>query len=291
MNFTQSDVHFHQRINSQIITIHINVKAIFTVYIQLTFRKYFSELIIARIDSMRASDQLLVKCAAILGMSIRKDILEMLLPKAHRPKMSRNIRRLMESGIFQCSKTPTSHLAQLAGGRDEGASIKYRCYCRKEDVVPRSGEIQVCFSPQFMNSLLQQTAYHCLLETQRLELHAKAAHYLEMSADEFRSYIPYYVLARPPPDYLQEALEKTGTFGKLKLHILMDSAMVKYNKFGIVHCIYQGVTGSNSQIKLYFFSRRLFSILANNVQDDEMMHYVVFHLGLHCLPNYTFRSH
>ena len=27
---------------------------------------------------------------------------------------------------------------------------------------------------------------------------------------------------------------------------------------------------------------------ANSVDQDEMLHYVAFHLGLHCLPNYRF---
>ena len=173
----------------------------------------FVELIIARLDSMRASDQLLVKCAAVLGMTIRKDILEMLLPKAHRPKMSRYIRRLMESGIFLCGKTPTSHGAQLVGIKDDASSGKYRCYCPRESVISKIGELQVCSFPKFTNSLLQQTAYECLLEAQRVELHAKAARYLEISADEFRENIPYHILARPPPDYLQEALENPDVFG------------------------------------------------------------------------------
>ena len=162
---------------------------------------------------MRASDQLLVKCAAVLGMNIRKDILEMLIPKAHRPKMSRYIRRLMESGIFLCGKTPTSHGAQIVAAKDETSSTKYRCYCSKENMISRTGELQVCSSPKFTNSLLQQTAYECLLEAQRVELHAKAARYFEISADEYRENIPYHILARPPPEYLQEALEKSDAFG------------------------------------------------------------------------------
>ena len=168
---------------------------------------------------MRASDQLLVKCAAVLGMNIRKDILEMLLPKAHRPKMNRNMRRLMESGIFRCRNTPALHGVQIVGAKEELGGAKYRCYCPKDDI--RAGEIQVCFSPKFMNNLMQQTAYECLLETQRIELHAKAAHYFELSADEIRNNIPYYVLARPPPDYLQEALEKSEAFGKSKYIYLL----------------------------------------------------------------------
>lgn len=163
---------------------------------------------------MRVSDQLLVKCAAVLGMNIRKDILEMLLPKAHRPKMNITLRRIMESSIFMCSKTPVSHGAQLSGGRDETMCIKYRCYCPKEYFAKRSGEIQVCPSPKFVNSLLQQTAYECLMEQHKIELHTKAARYFEMSADEYRNHIPYYILAWPPPDYLQEALEKSEPVGK-----------------------------------------------------------------------------
>ena len=30
--------------------------------------------------------------------------------------------------------------------------------------------------------------------------------------------------------------------------------------------------------------------LANSVDPDEMMCFMTFHLGLHCLPNYVFRS-
>ena len=38
------------------------------------------------------------------------------------------------------------------------------------------------------------------------------------------------------------------------------------------------------------FSENSF-ILANRVDPDEMPHNVAFHLGLHCLPKYAFRSH
>ena len=31
-------------------------------------------------------------------------------------------------------------------------------------------------------------------------------------------------------------------------------------------------------------------VLANSADTDEMPHYVAFHLGLHCLPKYMFRS-
>ena len=43
---------------------------------------------------------------------------------------------------------------------------------------------------------------------------------------------------------------------------------------------------------MYFFhSVRIVFVLANSVDLDEMPHYAVFHLGLHCLPKYAFRNH
>ena len=60
----------------------------------------------------------------------------------------------------------------------------------------------------------------------------------------------------------------------------------------MVHYVeYQGLTGYYFQIKLYFLSRKIVFVLANSVNPDEMPHYAAFHLGLHCLPKYSFRSH
>ena len=56
-------------------------------------------------------------------------------------------------------------------------------------------------------------------------------------------------------------------------------------------CVY--IKGSQVIIsKWYFlsFSEYLF-ILANSVDSDKMGHYATFHLGLHYLPKYAFRSH
>ena len=40
-----------------------------------------------------------------------------------------------------------------------------------------------------------------------------------------------------------------------------------------------------------FLSLMIVFVLANSVDPDEMLHYAAFHLGLHCLPKYAFRSH
>jgi predicted ATPase len=161
------------------------------------------ELIVARIDSMRATDQLMIKCAAVLGKVVRRDILEILLPKAHRPKLAGTIHRLMESGIFTCSKSPTSQMA-VRGVQDELKVQQNKCFCHRSASEMSTMETNSCYEPMFTHPLLQETAYEVLMESQRNELHTKAAQYLELSADELRGHIPYYVLFRPPADDLEE---------------------------------------------------------------------------------------
>ena len=39
-----------------------------------------------------------------------------------------------------------------------------------------------------------------------------------------------------------------------------------------------------------FLSLKIDFVLANSADPDEMPHYVAFHLGLHCLSKYWFRS-
>ena len=39
-----------------------------------------------------------------------------------------------------------------------------------------------------------------------------------------------------------------------------------------------------SKIKMYISSMRIFFILSNREDPDEMPHYTAFQLGLHCLP-------
>ena len=39
---------------------------------------------------------------------------------------------------------------------------------------------------------------------------------------------------------------------------------------------------------MFFLSLKIYFILANSADPDEMLPYAAFHLGLHCLPKYLF---
>ena len=50
------------------------------------------------------------------------------------------------------------------------------------------------------------------------------------------------------------------------------------------------MTGYNFQKNIIFFSLKIYFILANSADPDEMLHNVAFHLGHRCLPKYLFRG-
>ena len=49
------------------------------------------------------------------------------------------------------------------------------------------------------------------------------------------------------------------------------------------------IEGSQVIISInYCISLKIFFVIANCVDPDEMQHYAAFHLGLHCFPKYLF---
>lgn len=159
----------------------------------------------ARLDSMRATDQLVVKCATVLGKCFTRDMLETVLPKVQRVKARKSFKRLHEGGILECATVPSMRHKQSSSFRRDSL-FREGCYCSRVDIG--IGE-NVCDNMRFKNLLLRDTAYEILMESQRKELHEKAAQYLEKQADEFRNNLPYFLLERDPPSS-QEARQVTG---------------------------------------------------------------------------------
>ena len=58
--------------------------------------------------------------------------------------------------------------------------------------------------------------------------------------------------------------------------------LVWYNKLGIVHCTYLGVSGYNFK-NIVFFCFKIFFTLTNSVDPDEMQYNAAFYQGLHFL--------
>ena len=68
------------------------------------------------------------------------------------------------------------------------------------------------------------------------------------------------------------------------------SLLVSYNKLGIVHCTYLGVSGYSFKKYIVIYCLKIFIRFTKSVDLNEMQHHAAFHLGLHCLQKYSFRG-
>ena len=164
---------------------------------------------------MRASEQLIVKCAAVLGQAFPRDMIEYILPKVQRVKARKSFKRLKQIGIFECANIPTGRAALLL--QTNGLHPE-ACFCPK---MEDDYNADLCNVMRFKNNLLQQTAYNILMESQRLDLHNKTVEYLQNQANEIRKRIPYYLLYRKPKeslDHMQQGIyEKKDIVHKISV--------------------------------------------------------------------------
>ena len=58
----------------------------------------------------------------------------------------------------------------------------------------------------------------------------------------------------------------------------------------MVNCVYWGVTGYNFLKNIIFLSLKIYSVLANSADPDEMPHFVPFYLGLRCVQKHPLRG-
>lgn len=153
---------------------------------------------LARLDRMMQYDQLIVKCAAVVGENFSTKMLRSVVPGFQKDKFQQSIFQLMRLRVFQCASTlrkKENKDTQKSLGR---LSHGITCYCRKdendesseEDVGDIFGDLTEkdiasrCEQLMFINSLVRETAYDLWLESQRKSLHEACACYLEAKINE-----------------------------------------------------------------------------------------------------------
>ncbi|XP_071962575.1 adenylate cyclase type 10-like [Antedon mediterranea] len=155
-------------------------------------------MLMARIDRMKPSEQMVVKCAAILGVTFTRKMLEVIVPNCNTRKLRRSLQTLMQTRVFECA-TPPSDATQTRRlsvkiSSQQGYSNRMKgqieCYCRgTEDDATEDWEesfqclpITSCRFLRFCSTLMQETAYGLFLINQRKTLHEQSAVFLESQA-------------------------------------------------------------------------------------------------------------
>ncbi|CAB1327890.1 unnamed protein product [Coregonus sp. 'balchen'] len=140
------------------------------------------------------ADQMVVKCAAIIGHTITTQMLINILPESeNHDKLNLSLTSLFKSGTFECGSKPKQFTQQLTKESECWGALN--CYCvqdSQEDIREEvSGKASVdgvwrCRVMRFCTALVKETAYELWLKEQKREIHQKCASYLLKQAHRCR---------------------------------------------------------------------------------------------------------
>ncbi|XP_075843587.1 adenylate cyclase type 10 isoform X1 [Microtus pennsylvanicus] len=163
------------------------------------------EISLVQLDSMSLSHQMLVRCAAIIGLTFTTELLFEILPCWNMKTMIKALATLVESNIFDCFRS--SKDLQLALKQNVSTlEVHYRSLSLKpseglardeEELREKEGEVIECQILRFCRPIMQKTAYELWLKDQKKVLHLKCARFLEANAHQCnhcknRDFIPYH---------------------------------------------------------------------------------------------------
>ncbi|XP_065266003.1 adenylate cyclase type 10 [Emys orbicularis] len=152
---------------------------------------------LAVLDNMSPSEQMVVKCAAIIGLTFTTDLLLHILPEWTKRKMNETLAALVDSHIFKCfNKRKDSQNVQSQDmpstellvcprtvrpiGQESGICSSVYNLIKQEQLVIQCGVMAFCMP------LLQEAAYEIWLKSQKEALHLKCVSYLEGQAHKCR---------------------------------------------------------------------------------------------------------
>ncbi|XP_040594562.1 adenylate cyclase type 10 [Mesocricetus auratus] len=163
------------------------------------------EVSLVQLDSMSLSHQMLVRCAAIIGLTFTTELLFEILPCWNMKTMIKALAMLVESNVFDCFRN--SKDLQLALKQNVTTfEVHYRSLFlnpreglghNDEELREMEGEVIECHILRFCKPIMQKTAYELWLKDQKKVLHLKCARFLEESAHRCnhcrnRDFIPYH---------------------------------------------------------------------------------------------------
>ncbi|XP_070579239.1 adenylate cyclase type 10-like [Ptychodera flava] len=152
-------------------------------------------MMLAKIDRLKSGDQMVVKCAAVLGLSFTRSLLEKIVPNFNSRKIRMSIHSLMQLRLFECAAKHPGHHAglhhsSLSHHGHQRLSAQVECHCPRDgDYLSTDARTNIsnCRLLRFKTSLMQEVAYTLFLSDQRRKLHEQAALFLESQAHKCKS--------------------------------------------------------------------------------------------------------
>ncbi|XP_077862654.1 adenylate cyclase type 10-like [Saccoglossus kowalevskii] len=150
-------------------------------------------MLLAKIDRLKSADQMVVKCAAVLGLTFTPSLLEVVVPNTSSKRIRMALHSLMQSRVFECATPKTHTNSEFSSINYHGhhnklsSRVECHCLCSLESTVDDHSNIANCKLLRFRTSMMQEVAYTLFLNEQRRSLHEQAALFLESRAHKCRS--------------------------------------------------------------------------------------------------------
>lgn len=150
-------------------------------------------MVLTRIDNMNPSEQMSLKCAAVLGTTFHSDMLEAIIPNCNPTTFRQTLSTLAEHGIIECAiaaEIRTRYRNTAASAATHTEDPHFQCPCLKKIHHHHRFSFQgtshppvnECTQLQFVHTYIQETAYDLWTKTQSQALHESAAVFLESQA-------------------------------------------------------------------------------------------------------------
>ncbi|XP_060089030.1 adenylate cyclase type 10-like [Heteronotia binoei] len=144
---------------------------------------------LAELDNMSPSEQMVVKCAAIIGATFSTELLLHILPEWTKMKMNQTLAALVESHTFECfSEGKEQNAKEFSSSCFYSLTTVATCLSDLGQVIANrikhEEAVMQCKVMNFCTPLLSETAYELWLNSQKIALHLKCASYLERGAHQ-----------------------------------------------------------------------------------------------------------
>ena len=160
-----------------------------------------NDVVVARLDRMSPNEQLILKCASVLGMNFTRQLLSAIVPRKIRTVLDTTLYRLSKERLVECGSLA---LQQSQQHNHYDSANYHHHHHHKSDLKPKSqvlcgcfvsdglpvlnlsqssrqlgGRKKLCQYFHFSNAFVREAAYDLWLEDQRKALHERAAMFLE----------------------------------------------------------------------------------------------------------------
>ncbi|XP_029417608.1 adenylate cyclase type 10 [Nannospalax galili] len=279
MNFCSSGAKGHKEVCNLLSGVRLK---------SLSLPASFKEISLVQLDSMSLSQQMLVRYAAITGLTFTTELLCQILPSWNMNMINRALAKLVESNVFDCLwngkdlqlalkqnvSTFEVHYGSMALRPSEGLA-----HCEEEH-HEMEGE-GVCRIFRFCRPMMQKTAYELWLKDHKNVLHLKCARFLQERAHRCNycrksDFIPYH-------HFIVDVLFKS-------LDTAAEEVVFSKSEFPDQHKFPENLSPSETREKiLLFFDSVIVKmrtmpegiIPLEPCQCDEQLHMVILPLAQH----------